>query len=112
MGMIIIGAFFLALICAGAVGVVSLIIFMYAQRKGRGSTKLYLLIAGGVTVLVGGAALAWMFGGPPSTGAPSGYDYDRAIHGAALLGTAPGCGLLAGLLALFKKSAPAPAARA
>ena len=108
MGMIIIGGFILALFGAGGVAGAAALIHMFAMRKGYGSWKYFLLIAAAVTGVTGVTALMWMFGGPDASGAPSGDDYNRFILSAALLGGSPGLGALAGLLALFKRSARGP----
>ncbi|QDE98110.1 MULTISPECIES: hypothetical protein [Myxococcus] len=108
MGMVIIGGFIVALAIACAVGSAAVLILVFAIRKGYGSWKHFLLMGGGVTVVVGVTALMWMFGGPDSSGAPSGDDYNRFILGAALLGSSPGLGALAGLLTLFKRNAQGP----
>ncbi|NOJ77441.1 hypothetical protein [Myxococcus xanthus] len=108
MGMFVIGSFFLALLGGGVLGVVSLLIHLFAVRKGRGSWKWFLLFSGAATVVVGVSAYLWMFSAPEASGAPTGDDYARAVLGAALLGGSPGVGLLAGLLTLLKGNAPAP----
>lgn len=108
MGIFVIGSFFLALLGGGVLGAVSLLIHLFAVRKGRGSWKRFLLISGAATVVVGVSAYLWMFSSPEASGAPTGDDYARAILGAALLGGSPGVGLLAGLLALLKGNAPTP----
>lgn len=109
MGIIVFGAFFLALLGGVVVGVVSLLVHVFAVRKGRGSWKLFLQTSGAATVVVGVSAYLWMFSGPEASGAPTGDDYARAVLGAALLGGSPGVGLLAGLLTLLKGNASAAA---
>lgn len=105
MGMIIIGGFIVALAIAGATGIAATLILVFAMRKGHGTWTHFLLIGGGVTVLIGGTALMWLSSGSDSPGgAPSGNDYNRFVLGAALLGGSPGFGALAGLLALFKRN--------
>lgn len=89
-------------------GAASLLINLFAVRKGRGSWKRFLLFSGAATVVVGLSAYLWMFSAPEASRAPTGDDYARAILGAALLGGSPGVGLLAGLLTLLKRNASAP----
>ncbi|ATB48567.1 hypothetical protein MYMAC_004194 [Corallococcus macrosporus DSM 14697] len=106
MGMIIFGGFILALLAAFAVASVAAVIHLLAMRKGYGSWKAFLLLGGGVTLVVGVIAVSRL-NGAGGGGAPFHENYDHYLYAAALLGSAPGWGALTGLLALFKRSAPA-----
>ncbi len=110
MGMVIFGILALAVVGGGLLGAIALLIQFFANRKGYGSWKSYLIIAAVVTVVVGVSAVLWMFSGDDVPGAPTGDEYNRWMFGAAFLGGSPGLGLLAGLLSLLKSRAPAPTA--
>ena len=112
MGMIVFGALVLAFVGGGLLGAGALLVHFFANRKGYGSWKSYLIISAVVTVVVGVSAVMWMFSGDDVPGAPTAEEYNQWIFGAALLGGSPGLGLLAGLLALLKERAPVPAAPA
>ncbi|AKQ65695.1 hypothetical protein A176_002607 [Myxococcus hansupus] len=111
MGMVIFGALALAVVGGGMLGAIALLIHFFANRKGYGSWKSYLIISAVVTLVVGVSAVMWMFSSDDVPGAPTADEYNRWIFGAALLGGSPGVGLLAGLLSLLKGREPAsPAA--
>ncbi|MFP2956865.1 hypothetical protein ACLEPN_03280 [Myxococcus sp. 1LA] len=108
MGMVLLAGFMLAVFGGCVVGGGAALIHLFAMRKGLGSWKYFLMITGAVTVAIAVGALSWMFGTPEysGSGAPSGDSYERFIFGAMLLGSSPGWGGLAGLLALLHRHDP------
>ncbi|GHG75471.1 hypothetical protein [Comamonas sp. JC664] len=100
MGMIFIGAFLLSLSVGCAVGLVAVFIHFFAWRKGYGSWKIYVFVSVSVTLLVGAWVMTWV--SAAGGGSISERNFDRILQGAWMLGAAPGCGMVAGLLALLR----------
>ena len=94
-----------AFVMTMGLGAICCSIHFYSRRKhGNGSWLLYGLIAGAVaTALI---AQGWMNFSVPSQSPPTGEDYQRILKAFVMWGAAPGTGLIAGLLALFKPAPP------
>lgn len=102
MGMVILGAFFVALIGALIPGIGGLLLFLWLyNQKNRGTWLRYIVLT-----CVGGLAMVGigvLQVPPESPGAPTEYDYAGMITAAFLIGLAPGAGLLTGCLAALTK---------
>lgn len=97
MGCIFIGIGLIAFLVGMALGALGLHLHTRALRvHGRGSWRLYLVIACAVALAFLAAAMAVGSQSTPLN------EYSIAMYVVALIGAAPGAGLLAGALAIFK----------
>ncbi len=92
-----------AFVMTMGLGAICFFIHLHSRRKrGQGSWPLYGLIAALVTA--GMIAQGWTAFSVPSQAPPSAEDYQRFLKAYVMWGAAPGTGLIAGLLAIFKPS--------
>ncbi|MEM7586602.1 MAG: hypothetical protein AAF560_24650 [Acidobacteriota bacterium] len=105
MGMVMVFAGGAAFVVTMVLGIVCLAIHARVRsKKGSGSWSLYAAIA--VGVCLGLIAVGWWTLPEAHSGAPTEDDFNRIFRSFVMWGSAPGVGLMAGLLALLHTPEP------